>query len=126
MDDKKPDNVTNEAQDATISTENGADSGSAVGTEPAEDTLDAYKTLAKELADQNKALMDNQKSLQDQISVLIRNGASINDTHTNSVGASGDDDTGHNSEGAGAYVSLKDLGTELGKRDYKNENLKRE
>lgn len=122
---EEKDDVTKENPDATIGGENGIDSGSAADTEPAEDTLDAYKTLAKELADQNKALMDNQKSLQDQISVLIRNGASINDTLSSGNGVSGNDDSGVSDSGE-SYVSLKDLGTELGKRDYKNENMKRE
>lgn len=125
MSEEKNEDMTNENQDATIGGENGVDSGSAAGTEPAEDTLDAYKTLAKELADQNKALMDNQKSLQDQISVLIRNGASINDDVSSSNGVSRTDDSGVSDSGE-PYVSLKDLGTELGKRDYRNENMKRE
>lgn len=101
----------------------GTDSGSAAGMEPAEDTLDAYKTLAKELADQNKVLMENQKNLQDQISVLIRNGASINDSSVNDNNLSGGNGSGAPSSEE-AYVSLAELGTELGKRDYKNENMK--
>lgn len=111
--DKSDDNMSNDS----------TDSGSAAGVEPAEDTLGAYKTLAKELADQNRALMENQKSLQDQISVLIRNGASINDSPANDDIVSGSNDSGApNSEET--YVSLAELGTELGKRDYKNENMK--
>lgn len=83
----------------------------------AEDTLDEYKKLLNEMKEQNKALIEQNKSLQSQFSVLIRNGASVSrETSTEPEPKS---EPEH-------YVSLAELGAEIGKRDYKSHNSKKE
>ena len=47
--------------------------GAADGT--AEDTPEEYKALVEQLMEQNKALIEQNKSLQNQFGILIRSGA---------------------------------------------------
>ena len=96
----------------------------------AEDTLDEYKSLLRQMEAQNKALLEQNRSLQSQFGILIRSGAS--------VGRHGDSDPIHDSGNAGnagsvqdmgqdePYVSLAELGNEIGKRDYGSHNTKKE
>lgn len=96
----------------------------------AEDAQEEYKALVEQLMSQNKALIEQNKSLQSQFGILIRSGAS--------VGRHGDSDPIHDSGNAGnagsvqdmgqnePYVSLAELGREIGKRDYGSHNTQKE
>ena len=96
----------------------------------AEDTLDEYKSLLRQMEAQNKALIEQNRSLQTQFGILIRSGAH--------VGRNGDSDPIHDSGNAGnagsvqdmgqnePYVSLAELGREIGKRDYASHNTQKE
>lgn len=100
--------------------------GAAGGT--AEDAQAEYRALVEQLMSQNKALIEQNRSLQTQFGILIRSGAS--------VGQHGDGDPLHDSGNAGnagpvqdmgqdePYASLAELGKEIGKRDYKSHNMK--
>lgn len=108
----EPNNSQNQGNGATIEPQ--AQPSAAAGT--AEDTLGAYKDMFGQMKAQNDALIEQNKSLQNQIGILIRNGSSV----------------GHNSESASSgvldnqqedhYVSLADLGSQIGKRDYRSHN----
>lgn len=85
-----------------------------------EDTLEAYKALFEK----QKAELDNQikvnDSLQKQINILMRNGASVTETKTSdieNVSCETNEDE---------YISLTELGKEIGKRDYQSHNLEKE
>lgn len=107
-------NVTIEPQTQT---------SAAAGT--AEDTLGAYKDMFDQMKAQNDALIEQNKSLQNQIGILIRNGSSVGH-NSGSVrdGLSDDPDTGSALDGQAQepYVSLAELGSEIGKRDYRSHN----
>ena len=85
----------------------------------AEDTLDGYKALVEQMKSQNEALMAQNQSLQSQFETLIRNGAGV--TQQQQQGGENDPSEG---EGGDQYTSLADLGSEIGKRDYKSHNMK--
>lgn len=103
-------------------------SSAAGGT--AEDAQAEYRALVEQLMSQNKALIEQNRSLQSQFGILIRSGAS--------VGRHGDSDPIHDSGNAGnagsvqdmgqnePYVSLAELGREIGKRDYASHNTQKE
>lgn len=105
---------TSTNDDPSANIEPQAQTSAAGGT--AEDTLGQYKALTEQLMAQNKALIEQNKSLQSQFGVLIRNGASV----------------GHQGEQPESqpepekYVSLAELGSEIGKRDYRSHNIKKE
>lgn len=96
----------------------------------AEDAQAEYRALVEQLMSQNKALIEQNRSLQSQFGILIRSGAS--------VGRHGDSDPIHDSGNAGnagsvqdmgqnePYVSLAELGREIGKRDYASHNTQKE
>lgn len=96
----------------------------------AEDAQAEYRALVEQLMSQNKALIEQNRSLQSQFGILIRSGAS--------VGRHGDSDPIHDSGNAGnagsvqdmgqdePYVSLAELGREIGKRDYGSHNTQKE
>lgn len=99
----------------------------------AEDAQAGYRALVEQLMSQNKALIEQNRSLQSQFGILIRSGAS--------VGRHGDSDPIHDSGNAGnagsvqdmgqnepsePYVSLAELGKEIGKRDYVSHNTQKE
>ena len=110
------------AQPSTDTNENGIIEGQAstgaVGS-TAEDTLDGYKALIEQMKSQNEALLNQNKSLQSQFETLIRNGAGV--TQQRQQGGENDPSEG---EGGEQYTSLADLGSEIGKRDYKSHNMK--
>lgn len=109
-------NIETQANDAADST--------------AEDTLGEYRALLEQMKAQNEALIEQNKSLQTQFGILIRSGAHVGrDEDSNSVSGSGIDSTldsvqdGRQDE---PYVSLAELGSQLGKRDYKSHNTQKE
>lgn len=102
------------------------DSEDGAGDGTPEDTLGAYKSIIEQQKKQIDTMLDNQKSLQNQISVLIRNGASPNgrnDTGNNVLDGSGSggNDSDHDSQEP--YVTLAELGSEIGKRDFHSHNV---
>ncbi len=101
--------------------------GAADGT--AEDTPEEYKALVEQLMAQNKALIEQNRSLQNQFGILIRSGASV-ERHgdSGSVSGPGNPDPLDPVQGMGQpelqepYVSLAELGSQIGKRDYGSHN----
>ena len=99
----------------------------------AEDTLAEYKALLKQMEAQNKALIEQNQSLQSQFGMLIRSGAHVGQHGSGDpVSGSGTSslldpvqDSGQN-EPQEPYVSLAELGKEIGKRDYGSHNTKKE
>lgn len=99
----------------------------------AEDALEEYRSLLKQMEAQNKALLEQNRSLQNQFGILIRSGASVGQ-HGSGDPVSGSgigslldpvQDSGQN-EPQEPYVSLAELGKEIGKRDYGSHNTKKE
>lgn len=99
----------------------------------AEDTLGEYKALLEQMKAQNQALIEQNKSLQNQFGILIRNGAHVG-RHGDNAGVSGSgangaldpiQDSGQ-TEPQEPYVTLAELGSQLGKRDYQSHNTKKE
>ena len=104
----------NEVENATIEPQ---DEAASAGEASPEDTLAAYQELFEK---QRKALDDSSAkiaSLHNQIGILMRNGASVGS-------AASQEPT--SDEAPEPYVSLTDLGREIGKRDYQSHNLKRD
>ena len=99
----------------------------------AEDTLEEYRSLLKQMEAQNKALLEQNRSLQSQFGILIRSGAHVGQ-HGSGDPVSGSStgslldpvqDMGQD-EPQEPYVSLAELGSEIGKRDYGSHNTKKE
>ena len=99
----------------------------------AEDAQEEYKALVEQLMAQNKSLIEQNKSLQSQFGILIRSGASVG-RHGDSGSVSGSGSAGNagsvqdmgQDEPQEPYVSLAELGSEIGKRDYGSHNTKKE
>lgn len=79
--------------------------------EAAEDTLEAYKELFEKQQAAVAKAEQQVKSLQDQISILMRNGASV------TSGQQQQQQTAASPKDDDAYVSMNDLGREIGKRN---------
>ena len=110
-------NQNSTGADGNVTIEGQANTGAAGST--AEDTLDGYKALIEQMKSQNAALLNQNKSLQSQFETLIRNGAGVTQQQQQTHG------NGHSEgEGDDHYTSLADLGSEIGKRDYKSHNMK--
>lgn len=99
----------------------------------AEDALGEYKALLEQMKAQNAALIEQNKSLQNQFGILIRSGASVGrNGDSGSVSGSGSTDPVGSGQGMGQpgsqepYVSLAELGSQIGKRDYGSHNSKKE
>ena len=99
----------------------------------AEDTLGEYKALIEQMKAQNAALIEQNKSLQSQFGILIRSGASVGrHGDSGSVSGPGNPDPLDPVQGMGQpepkepYVSLAELGSEIGKRDYGSHNTQKE
>lgn len=117
----EPSNSQNQGNGATIEPQ--AQPSAAAGT--AEDTLGAYKDMFGQMKAQNDALIEQNKSLQNQIGILIRNGSSVG--HNSGSASSGVPDNTDSGSATGdpqedPYVSLADLGSQIGKRDYRSHN----
>lgn len=115
---------TNNEPNATIEPQT---TGAADGT--AEDTPEEYKALVEQLMEQNKSLIEQNKSLQTQFGILIRSGASVGrHGDSGSVSGPGNPDPLDPVQGMGQpepqepYVSLAELGSQIGKRDYGSHN----
>lgn len=96
----------------------------------AEDALGEYKALLEQMKAQNEALIEQNKSLQNQFGILIRSGASVGrNGDSGYVSGSGSTDPVGSGQGMGSqepYVSLAELGSHIGKRDYGSHNSKKE
>ena len=99
----------------------------------AEDTLDEYKSLLKQMEAQNKALIEQNQSLQTQFGMLIRSGAHVGRngdsgsvSDSGSAGNAGSVQDMGQDEPQEPYVSLAELGSEIGKRDYGSHNSQKE
>lgn len=118
-----------------------AGNGSSANIEPqtpgaagstAEDALGEYKALLEQMKAQNAALIEQNKSLQTQFGILIRSGASVGrNGDSGSVSGSGSTDPMGSGQGMGQpglqepYVSLAELGSQIGKRDYGSPTTRR-
>lgn len=139
--DPKTEPQTDPKTDPQVSTNNGSNvniepqtTGAADST--AEDALGAlgeYKALLEQMKAQNAALIEQNKSLQNQFGILIRSGASVGrNGDSGSVSGSGSTDPVGFGQGTGQtgsqepYVSLADLGSQIGKRDYGSHNSQKE
>ena len=91
----------------------------------AEDTARAYDALFNQLRGENDKLAKANRSLQAQIGILLRNGASVGDT-SQAVNEPGQDQANEPEPPSEPYVSLADLGAEIGKRDYATHNTQRD
>lgn len=136
--DPKTEPQTDPKTNQQVSTNNGSN----VNIEPqtpgaagstAEDALGEYKALLEQMKAQNAALIEQNKSLQTQFGILIRSGASVGrHGDSGSVSGSGNADPVGSGQGVGQtgsqepYVSLAELGSQIGKRDYGSHNTKKE
>lgn len=136
--DRKTDPQTDPKAEPQVSTDNGANAiiepqtpGAAGST--AEDALGEYKALLEQMKAQNAALIEQNKSLQTQFGILIRSGASVG-RHGDGGSVSGSGNAGPVGSGQGTgqtgsqepYVSLAELGSQIGKRDYGSHNSQKE
>lgn len=120
-------NVGNE--DATITNAGASGDGVAVGGTTEDTTVEAAKDeLIANQKSMIETLIDTTKSLQDQIGVLLRNGATITDGNADDNAAG---NTDGNADGNAdnkpedeEYISLSQLGAEMGTRRYENVNSK--
>ena len=101
--------------------------GAADGT--AEDTPEEYRALVEQLMAQNNALIEQNRSLQNQFGILIRSGASVGRhgdsgsvSDSGSAGNAGSVQDMGQDEPQEPYVSLAELGSQIGKRDYGSHN----
>ena len=136
--DPKTEPQTDPKTEPQVSTNNGTNAsiepqtpGAAGST--AEDALGEYKALLEQMKAQNAALIEQNKSLQTQFGILIRSGASVGrHGDSGSVSGSGNTDPVGSGQGTGQtgsqepYVSLAELGSQIGKRDYGSHNSKKE
>ena len=136
--DQKTEPQTDPKTEPQVSTNNGPNAsiepqtpGAAGST--AEDALGEYKALLEQMKAQNAALIEQNKSLQTQFGILIRSGASVGrHGDSGSVSGSGNADPVGSGQGNGQtgsqepYVSLAELGSQIGKRDYGSHNSKKE
>lgn len=89
--------------------------------------LEAYKALYEKGQAELASAIEKNESLNRQIAILMRNGASVT-SQSNSTSSPELTDfasTDNNSESDEPYVSLADLGGQVGKRNYKIENDKK-
>ena len=91
----------------------------------AEDTARAYDALFNQLRGENDKLAQANRSLQAQIGILLRNGASVSDM-SQAINEPGQDQANEPEPPSEPYVSLADLGAEIGKRDYATHNTQRD
>ena len=124
----EPQVSTNNGQNVSIEPQTPGAAGST-----AEDALGEYKALLEQMKAQNAALIEQNKSLQTQFGILIRSGASVGrNGDSSSISGSGNTDPMGSGQGVGQpgsqepYVSLAELGNQIGKRDYGSHNSRKE
>lgn len=115
------------SNDGTMQAGNAGNAGAAGSS--AEDTqAQMFETQQKQIAQ----LIEQNKSLQSQIETLLRSGASIVDDsqqQQQQQQAQNAQQVGNMTQAQAEYrrsedyVSLADLGKEIGKREYKNDNI---
>lgn len=110
--DPEPINTGNDGGNDVIIDPGNAAPNAAVST--AEDTLEEYKALIDTMKQQNEALINQNKALQDQFSILVRNGA----------GVASQPEPKQPEPTEEPYVPLAALGAEIGTRDYHSHNSK--
>ncbi len=93
----------------------------AAAGDTAEDTVKAYQALFEKQRDEMDSLKKANQSLQSQIGILLRNGASVSAQEPEPAQATQQAQASV-SENREPYVSLADLGKEIGKRDYASHN----
>lgn len=113
---EKADEVVSVNEDATMADDEA--SAVAVGGTTEETTVVDYETIIEQKDRQIETLLESAKNLQNQINVLLRNGASISDSINNEV------ESNESKNDVDEYVSLSDLGHEMGQRRYENVNSK--
>lgn len=114
------------SNDDTIKAGNAGNAGAAGSS--AEDTQAQMFAMQQQ---QIAQLIEQNKSLQSQIGTLLRNGASITDDNQQQQQqqAQNAQQVGNMTQAqfeykrSEDYVSLADLGKEIGKREYKNDNM---
>lgn len=117
------------SNDGTMQAGNAGTAGAAGST--AEDTQAEMFAMQQQ---QIAQLIEQNKSLQSQIGTLLRNGASITDDNQQqqqqqAQNAQNMQQVGNMTQAQAEYrrsedyVSLADLGKEIGKREYKNDNM---
>ena len=100
----------------TIKEQTNEGSTTSADVSTSEDTLAAYEALFEKQKKQIEEQIETNKSLQNQINILMRNGASVSRETFET------EETPQKETDSAEYVSLAELGTELGKRDYKTQN----
>ena len=111
-------NMDNENTNDTITNAGASGDGVAAGGTAEDTTVEAAKDeLIANQKSMIETLIDTTKSLQDQISVLLRNGASITDDNA-------DGNADGNADDNEEYIPLSQLGAEMGQRRYENVNSK--
>ena len=100
----------------TIKEQTNEGSTTSADVSTSEDTLAAYEALFEKQKKQIEEQIETNKSLQNQINILMRNGASVSRETLET------EETPQKETDSAEYVSLAELGTELGKRDYKTQN----
>lgn len=114
------DSSTNENEPATMEQQDLTSEAAAT----AEDTLAAYQALFEKQKAENQKANEQIKSLQNQITILMRNGGSATASQEQPEPQTfGEPEAEQERE---PYVSMSDLGREIGKRDYASHNMKRE
>lgn len=88
----------------------------------AEDTVKAYDALFQQQRGEIDSLTKANRSLKAQIGILLRNGASVGDSSQGTLATQPPEPEKPHEP----YVSLADLGAEIGKRDYATHNTTRD
>lgn len=120
-------NLDNENANATITNAGASGDGVAVGGTTEDTTVETAKDeLIANQKSMIETLIDTTKSLQDQIGVLLRNGATITDGNADDNAADNTDGnaTDKPEDGKEEYITLSQLGAEMGTRRYENVNSK--
>lgn len=88
----------------------------------AEETVAAYQALFEKQKAEKQRADEQIKSLQNQITILMRNGGSV----TAPSAEQQPEQSFEREPEREPYVSLSELGREIGKRDYSSHNMNRE
>lgn len=111
--------VAKDEKDDKIEEQAEVSADTSAGDSTPEDTLAAYEALFEKQKKQIEEAAAANKNLQNQINILMRRSANVSTDETNEQSVNVEPKETDSDD----YVSLADLGKELGKRDYKNHNL---